>query len=407
MLPPAPTDHRRSDERRLLLALRGGDALALAEAYHRTIAGAHACARRLLSDRGEVESLLTVVYEELWRSGPEVDESPEGWVRRRCFALATAHLQQEGCAVASPSTAALLPDLPKPQVRHLDAAERALAELPERNRLALLRAHDAGVPAGQQRAWAIVDVDSAASPREALTAALLQLAQSDGSDDTDSAALEQCGEPRLADWVLGLLDVAEAAAVTTAVEQRPECAAAARVLRRGRRRLEGLPPTPDMGERIIAAVLSRNPVSASVESRSAVGPQQLPTDTGGADTGETDTGGADTGQADVEETDTEDLTGVAQAVATGQVPDTPEAGSIDEGGDPGDPDGDMAATPGATVVHSSDEPDAEVPGQARSEVGPGGTGTAGRVARTILGLLLLLVGAAIGLYAGRLIIAAL
>ncbi|MDQ3973777.1 MAG: hypothetical protein M3276_05490, partial [Actinomycetota bacterium] len=120
-------DHRRSSQEQLLEALRERDALALAEAYHRTIAAAHACARRLLSSSSHVEALLRAVYAELWAQPPRDDEPLEGWIRARCFELGTAHLRERGMAPASPSLAELVPDLPAPDLRHLDAAERALS----------------------------------------------------------------------------------------------------------------------------------------------------------------------------------------------------------------------------------------------------------------------------------------
>ena len=241
-------DHRRATEQELLAALRAKDPLALAETYHRTIPAAHATARRLLSSSTEVEALLRAVYTELWES-PPTDAGLEGWVRARCFAVASEDLRERDAAPASPSLTALLPELPRPEVRYLDAAERALSELTDDQRRALLLAHDKGVPTPEQ------NVDEAPT---ALVEALLALAGPEpGSDPPQPVA---CADMvQLGDWVLGLLPADAAASVAADIAARPECTTLAKALRRGRRRLEGLPPTPDMGQRVLVTVLAGAP----------------------------------------------------------------------------------------------------------------------------------------------------
>ena len=241
-------DHRRATEEQLLTALGDRDPLALAEAYHRTIPAAHASARRLLSGSSEVEALLREVYAELWNA-PPADAALEGWVRARCFNLAAEDLRERDAAPASPSLTALLPELPRPEVRYLDAAERSLAELDDNQRKALLSAHDKGVPTQDQNT-----TDAGA----ALVSALLTLAGPDPGAETVDAS--HCDDiPEIGDWVLGLLPPDRAATVAAQVGARPECAALAKALRRGRRRLEGLPPTPDMGQRVLVVVLAGGP----------------------------------------------------------------------------------------------------------------------------------------------------
>ncbi|MDQ3538998.1 MAG: hypothetical protein M3415_09425, partial [Actinomycetota bacterium] len=82
---PSP-DYRRADERGVVAGLRQRDPLALAEAYHRSVPAAYACARRLLGSSDDVEALLRTVYAELWASPPD-GAGLEGWVRARCFDL--------------------------------------------------------------------------------------------------------------------------------------------------------------------------------------------------------------------------------------------------------------------------------------------------------------------------------
>ena len=241
-------DHRRASEEDLVAALQRRDPLALAEAYHRTIPSAHAVARRLLSASAEVEALLREVYSQLW-SSPPGGVSLEGWVRARCFAAAADDLRERDAAPASPSLTAVLPELPRPEGRYLDAAERALADLADEQRRALLLAHDKGVSTEEQ------NVPNASM---SLVEALLALAGPEpGSDVPDPSACANV--PLLGDWVLGLLPPGRAAAVAQEVAARPECTMLAKALRRGRRRLEGLPPTPDMGQRVLVVVLAGAP----------------------------------------------------------------------------------------------------------------------------------------------------
>ncbi|MPZ72845.1 MAG: hypothetical protein GEU74_06370, partial [Nitriliruptorales bacterium] len=254
-------DHRRATEGELLTGLRGRDPLALAETFHRTIPAAHAIARRVLSSSAEVEALLREVYGELWASPPDDDTALEGWVRSRCFEIAGAELRERNAPPASPSLTALLPELPRPDVRYLDAAERALTELGDGQRRALLLAHDKGVATEEQ---------NAADAHGALTDALLALAGPEpGAEPPQPQACEDV--PLLADWVLGLLPGQRAASIAAEIAARPECAGVTRALRRGRRRLEGLPPTPDMGQRVLVTVLAAAPATVSATAAAGAG----------------------------------------------------------------------------------------------------------------------------------------
>lgn len=246
------TDHRRSEDDELLAALQAGEPLALAEVYHRTVAAAHAVARRLLVGAAEVEALLREVYGRLWRE-PPADVALEGWVRAACFDIGVAHLRARELAPAAPSLALLLPELPAPDVRYLDTAERAMAELDDPARRALLLAHDTG-----RATWEQDNPDAA----EALDRALAELAGPDsGGAETEHGSCRDV--PLLADWTLGLVPPARAGEVRGQLAVRPECVARSRMLRRGRRRLEGLPPTPDMGQRVLVAVLAASPAVAA------------------------------------------------------------------------------------------------------------------------------------------------
>lgn len=251
-------DHRRATDAELLSALRRRDPLALAEAYHRTIPAAHAVARRVLSSSAEVEAVLREVYAQLWSSPPE-DVGLEAWVRSRCFATAADDLRERDAAPSSPSLTALLPELPRAEVRYLDAAERALAELDDAQRRALLLAHDKGVPSEEQ---------DAADAGTALADALLTLA----GPEPGAAPLDPqlCADvPLLGDWILGLLPPSRAEQVAAQIASRSECGALAKALRRGRRRLEGLPPTPDMGQRVLVVVLAGAPAPVPAPAAAA------------------------------------------------------------------------------------------------------------------------------------------
>lgn len=241
------TDLRRAPEATLLDALADANPLALAEAYHRTVPAAHAIARRLITGADAVEDLLLDVYTEVWHS-PPTDGPLEGWVRRQTWQRAVDQLRERGVAPASPSAAGLLPDLPAPEVRFLDAAERAIAELPDDERRAVLLAHDSGVPSPDQG-------DGAA---DSLARALMSLAGPETSTN-DRAALHEDGcddVTGIGDWCLGLAEDPVQDEVSEAIRSRPGCAAKSRAVRRGRRRIEGLPATADMGQRILVTVLT-------------------------------------------------------------------------------------------------------------------------------------------------------
>ncbi len=247
---PQPSDAfdlRRAPESALLDALEVAHPLALAEAYHRTVPAAHAVARRLMSAADDIESLLLAAYTQLWESPPSTGPL-EGWIRRTIWTLGIDRLRASATAPASPSLAGLVPDLPAPDVRFLDAAERAIAELPDNQRRALLLAHDKGVPSGGQESGAAL----------ALSEALLALAGPETASGDRSAMLDDpCDDLiPLGDWCLGVASSREEAEVNAAVEERPGCAARSRTARRGRRRIEGLPATPDMGQRILVSVLT-------------------------------------------------------------------------------------------------------------------------------------------------------
>lgn len=239
-------DHRRTSESGLLLAIGDRDPLALAEAYHRVGSAAFASARRLLGSAGDAEAVVRGVFAALWTRPP--DDAPlEGWVRARAHELGVERLAAAGRPAASPSAAELVPELGPLQVRRPDAVEQALADLEDRDRRALVLAHDHGVPSSRQGPGA----------GRALVRALTALAGPDASGDGGAACDDQEG---LADWVLGLLPADRAESMHAAVAARPDCTELVRTLRRGRRRLEGLPPTGDAGQRILVAVVAGLPV---------------------------------------------------------------------------------------------------------------------------------------------------
>jgi DNA-directed RNA polymerase specialized sigma24 family protein len=253
------TDHRSTDDATLVRAVADGDAIALAEAYHRTITAAHACARRLLASPVEIEALLRSVYSELWEE-PPVDEALEGWVRGRCFALGTGYLRQRGLPSPSASLAAWTSgvDADSHDAAH-DPLERMISELTDDQQAALVRAHDQGLRTAEQD-----DPDAGV----ALQHALLVLASPLTDDERHAAEMCTSGVA-LANWIFGLLPPHEAATVPgTAAEPTP-CGRLAGVLRRARRRFEPLPPTPDLGHRVLAWVLSTSQVRGASDMRTS------------------------------------------------------------------------------------------------------------------------------------------
>lgn len=236
-VPSVATDHRRSSEPALVAALAAREPLALAEVYHRTVNAAHACAWRLTASTDEVETLLYRTYRDLWEHPPG-DEPLEGWVRRHCFALGAGYLADRERPAAAASTAALLPDLGLPPRPLNGTVEQILGLLDPQARDALVRAHDGGLPTWEQE-----DVEA----DEALDRALLALAGEEAGDGH---------VPLLGDWTLGLLTATDADGLENALAVNPAWGSRSRLLRRGRRRVEGLPPHPDMGQRILVMILS-------------------------------------------------------------------------------------------------------------------------------------------------------
>jgi DNA-directed RNA polymerase specialized sigma24 family protein len=249
------TDHRGTDDARLLSALADGDAIALAEAYHRTITAAHACARRLLASPVEIEALMRAVYSDLWEE-PPVDTSLEGWVRARCFTLGAGYLRQRHLRAPSPSLARFTSGIEADGHGGNDTLEQMISDLTEQQQAALVRAHDQGIRTTDQD-----DPDAGWS----LLHAMLALASPLTDDERHAAEMCSSGVA-LANWTFGLLPPHEAATVPgTAAEPTP-CGRLAGVLRRARRRFEPLPPTPDLGHRVLASVLgngaARQPAQA-------------------------------------------------------------------------------------------------------------------------------------------------
>jgi DNA-directed RNA polymerase specialized sigma24 family protein len=240
------TDHRGTDDARLLSAVADGDAIALAEAYHRTVTAAHACARRMLASPVEIEALMRAVYSDLWED-PPVDTSLEGWVRARCFNLGAGYLRQRNLRAPSSSLAAYTSGVEADSHQGgNDSLERIIAELTDKQREALVRAHDQGIRTAEQD-----DAEAGWS----LLHALLVLASPLTDDERHAAEMCSSGVA-LANWIFGLLPPHEASTVPgTAAEPTP-CGRLAGVLRRARRRFEPLPPTPDLGHRVLASVLS-------------------------------------------------------------------------------------------------------------------------------------------------------
>lgn len=270
MLPIDIADHRQDRTPELLSSIAEGDALALAEAYHRTSAAAHACGQRLLGDNREVEALLRTAYGALWKEPPE-DAPLEAWMRHRVFVEGRAHLQRRGRGAASPSANLLLRDAPGPDPAH-DRTERLIASLDDEELRALLLAHDRGIPTADHRS-------DHAEP--ALRRALVILGEGDDPGD--------CALTGVSDWVLGLLHDEEANRVALAAWESPDCAALARSIRRGRRRMEGLPPSPDLGHRVLAYVLADG---ARIPREASTHPAIAPTPPTGRETDGEDRGPA-------------------------------------------------------------------------------------------------------------------
>lgn len=235
MLRSALPDLRQTSDAELARQLRAGAPLAIAELERRTLSAAHSVARRLLGNPRDVEAVLADAYVELV-ADPPADDLAQA-VRTRVSALAVAELRERGSAPVAPSVAALLDDLPAHDGGSRDPVEAQLAELDDAARRALVAAHDLAIPTG--------------TAAEDAARALLALA---GAEDADAA--------HAAPAVDAVLDLADPGDIT-ALEAQPGGRALVAAMRRGRRRFEGLPPTADLGQRLVATL---------VAARAATGP---------------------------------------------------------------------------------------------------------------------------------------
>lgn len=237
-----PIDARDLTAVELLDAVGRHEPLALTEVYHRSVTAAHAVARRLMNDSDQIEQALTKVYAKLWADRPQ-GVSLEGWVRATSWAVGVETLTAAHQAPVSPSAAAFLPDLPAPDTRFIETAERAIADLNDGQRRALLLAHDQGVPTVEQ---------GGLDATRTLVQALVALA---GADEViDEQILT--AYPAIGDWAMGNATPAQEEAIKAAMETDKALDELGRTLRRGRRRIEGLPATPDMGARILVSILA-------------------------------------------------------------------------------------------------------------------------------------------------------
>lgn len=244
---PAP-ELRTTGDREVLGHLAAGSPLALAEVLARTLPVAAAVLRRMLP-AATLEPALDAVYRSLWETPPDPDhpETPGPLLRlarARAFDVGLARLQACGAGPVAPSVRAAAPDLPASEPAYLDATERRLGALDEPARRAVVLAHDRGLPSDTQD-----DRDAG----RALVHGLLAVA-----DAEDEVFVPADLDRRAGDLVLGLLDPAEAAEVAASLDDPshgpdPELV---RALRRGRRRLEGLPPAAEVGLRLLATLLA-------------------------------------------------------------------------------------------------------------------------------------------------------
>jgi hypothetical protein len=223
-----------SSEAELLFAVRERDPAALDDIWERSGPAAHAVARRVLGPGRLVERVLESLYSTLWHDPPA--QPLERWVRATCLELATAALLPVGRPPAAPSLALALGQSPRPG-GIVEPVERVLARLDHAALLALVRAHDHGVPSAEQ--------PDPLAPR-ALDRAMAALTDLHPADEP------QCW--RLADLALGLLDERDATDLEASVAAHEALDRRLRALREARRRLEGLPPAPDLGPRVLLRV---------------------------------------------------------------------------------------------------------------------------------------------------------
>jgi RNA polymerase sigma-70 factor (ECF subfamily) len=143
-----------SDEA-LMQAVTGGDVGAYRELVTRHVRGIHAFVFRMLGSRAEAEEVCQESFLRLWTSGKTYGAraKPSTWLYRVAHNLAVDRLRRRREASASDQIDELpssgRPSLHLYEKRLAEAVERALGELPERQRAAISLVHYQGLSSAE------------------------------------------------------------------------------------------------------------------------------------------------------------------------------------------------------------------------------------------------------------------
>lgn len=149
---PGPEAGTAAEEAAVLARIRAGDSAAFRELIDRHTASLLAVARRMLKVDGDAEDIVQEALVRVWHHAGTLELGPGGlrpWLRRVVTNLCLDHLRRHRLT----SVVAEVPEMPEApeQDRGLEEADlakrvgAALAELPERQRVALTLFHYEGL----------------------------------------------------------------------------------------------------------------------------------------------------------------------------------------------------------------------------------------------------------------------
>lgn len=146
---PDQDSNLRASDAALLTAYANGDPKAARELSQRVLPGVLALARRMLKNEAEAEDVAQETMLRLWKIAPDWDASRARvttWTYRVASNLCTDRLRRSGRWVAEDQAPEMADEAPSAQAR-METADRAralrgaMAELPDRQRLALQLRH--------------------------------------------------------------------------------------------------------------------------------------------------------------------------------------------------------------------------------------------------------------------------